>query len=67
MLLNSIDTENTFLGSVAENYVSQALVTNGITPRYWENDNTQEVEFILQDGMYVIPVEVKKGKKEDDL
>ena len=63
MLLNSIDAENTFLGSVAENYVAQALSANGITLRYWKNDNTQEVEFILQDGVNVIPVEVKKGKR----
>ena len=65
MLLNSIETENTFLGSVAENYVGQALAANGITLRYWKNDNTQEVEYIIQDGMNVIPVEVKKGKKVD--
>jgi hypothetical protein len=65
MLLNAIETDNTFLGSVAENYVGQALAANGITLRYWKNDNTQEVEFILQDGMNVIPVEVKKGKKVD--
>ena len=65
MLLNSIETENTFLGSVAENYVGQALAANGITLRNWKNDNTQEVEYILQDGMNVIPVEVKKGKKVD--
>lgn len=65
MLLNSIETENTFLGSVAENYVAQALSANGITLRYWKNNNTQEVEYILQDGMNVIPIEVKKGKKVD--
>lgn len=65
LLLSSIDTENTFLGSVAENYVAQALSANGITLRYWKNDNTQEVEYILQDGLDVIPVEVKKGRKVD--
>ncbi len=65
MLLNSIETDNTFLGSVAENYVAQALSANGITLRYWKNDNTQEVEYILQDGMSVIPLEVKKGRKVD--
>ena len=63
LLLNSINAENTFLGSVAENYVAQALAANGITARYWKNDNTQEVEFILQDDMSVLPVEVKKGRR----
>ena len=65
MLLNSIETENTFLGSVAENYVAQAFSANGITLHYWKNDNTQEVEYVIQDGTNVIPVEVKKGKKVD--
>lgn len=65
MLMNSIETDNTFLGSVAENYVGQALRANGITLRYWKNDNTQEVEYVLQDGANVIPVEVKKGRKVD--
>ena len=63
ILLASIETENTFLGSVAENYVGQALSANGLTLRYWKNDNTQEVEYVLQDGMNIIPVEVKKGRK----
>lgn len=65
LLLNSIETDNTFLGSVAENYVGQALVSNNITLRYWKNNNTQEVEYVLQDGINVIPVEVKKGRKVD--
>ena len=65
MLLNAVEADNTFLGSVAENYVGQALAANGITLRYWKNDNTQEVEYILQAGMNVIPIEVKKGKKVD--
>lgn len=65
ILLNSIETDNTFLGSIAENYVAQALSANEIPLRYWKNENTQEVEFVLQDGANVIPVEVKKGRKVD--
>lgn len=63
LLLSSIESDNTFLGSVAENYVGQALTANGIALRYWKNGNTGEVDFILQNGLEVIPVEVKKGKK----
>ena len=63
MLLSSIESDNTFLGSVAENYVAQALTAIGIALRYWKNGNTGEVDFIIQNGMEVIPVEVKKGKK----
>lgn len=63
LLLSSIESDNTFLGSVAENYVGQALTANGIALRYWKNGNTGEVDFIIQNGLEVIPVEVKKGKK----
>ena len=63
MLLNAVETDNTFLGAVAENYVAQALRANGIDLRYWKNDNTAELEFVIQDGMSVIPVEVMKGTK----
>ena len=63
MLLSSIETDNTFLGSVAENYVGQTLTANRIALRYWKNGNTGEVDYIIQNGMEVIPVEVKKGRK----
>lgn len=63
MLLSSIESDNTFLGSVAENYVGQALTANGVALRYWKNGNTGEVDFVIQNGMEVIPVEVKKGRK----
>ena len=36
MLLNAVETDNTFLGAVAENYVAQALRANGIDLRYWK-------------------------------
>ena len=63
MLLSSVVADNTFLGSVAENYVGQALAANGMALRYWKNGNTGEVDFVIQNSMEVIPVEVKKGKK----
>lgn len=63
MLLSAAETDNTFLGAIVENYVGQALQVNGIDLRYWKNDNTAELEYVIQDGMNVIPVEVKKGNK----
>ncbi|MGM9734862.1 MAG: ATP-binding protein [Candidatus Cryptobacteroides sp.] len=63
MLLNAVEADNTFLGAFAENYVAQSLKANGFELRYWKNDNTAELEFVIQDGMSVIPVEVKKGTK----
>ena len=63
MLLNCIETDNTFLGSVAENYVAQQLQALKHTLYYWKNDNTAELEFVLQHEDSVIPTEVKKGQR----
>jgi predicted AAA+ superfamily ATPase len=61
LLVAENNEANTFMGSVTENYVAQAFATNMIPLFYWKNDNTAEVDFVLQKGMDVIPVEVKRG------
>lgn len=53
-----------FRGALAENYVMQALVANGMETFYWTPGTTSqnEVEFVLQNGLgQVVPVEVKSG------
>lgn len=49
------------IGALTENYVAQALACNGIPLYYWRNDNTAEVDFIVQRGDEIVPIEVKKG------
>lgn len=52
-----------FKGSLAENYALQALecIYEG-QPRYWAEDNPRhEVDFLVQHGTDVIPIEVKSG------
>jgi predicted AAA+ superfamily ATPase len=61
LLVAENNEENTFMGSVTENYVAQAFTANRIPLFYWKNDNTAEVDFVLQKGVDVIPVEVKRG------
>jgi len=60
-ILSPIETNNSFIGSIAENYVAQAFAANQIPLLYWKNDNTAEVDFVIQKGIDVIPVEVKAG------
>lgn len=60
-ILSPLETGNPFVGSIAENYVAQAFTANLIPLLYWKNDNTAEVDFVIQKGMEVIPVEVKSG------
>lgn len=51
-----------YKGALAENYILQSLLANGIKcSRYWASGNKAEVEFIVQHGMDVIPIEVKSG------
>ena len=51
-----------YKGALAENYILQSLLANGIKcSRYWASGNKAEVEFIVQYGMDVIPIEVKSG------
>ncbi len=62
-ILSSIEEDNMFLGMISENFVAQALVCNGFPLFYWKNDNTAELDFVVQIKGKVIPVEVKKGKR----
>ena len=62
-ILSTIEQDNSFLGALAENYVAQQFKANQIPLYYWKNDNTAEVDFVLQLGTDIIPVEVKKGKR----
>ena len=61
LLLAEGSEENTFMGAFVENYVAQAFTANKIPLYYWKNDNTAEVDFVLQQGVNVVPVEVKRG------
>ena len=61
VILSPLGTENTFLGAIAENYIAQAFAANMTPLLYWKNDNTAEIDFVIQSGIDVIPVEVKAG------
>ena len=61
MLLTSIDTNNSFMGAIAENFVAQTFASNSIPLFYWKSNDTAEVDFVIQYDEHVVPVEVKKG------
>ena len=62
ILLSPIAEDNTFMGGLVESYVAQALTANGHSLYYWRNDNRGELDFVLQMGDHVIPLEVKSGR-----
>ena len=58
---NRLFTE--FKGALSENYVLQSLIQQfeGM-PRYWTSDGKAEVDFLLQVGNEIFPVEVKSDQ-----
>ena len=51
-----------FKGGLTENYVNTQLISAGFKPYFWRNDKgTNEVDFIINLGGKLIPVEVKSG------
>lgn len=52
-----------FKGALTENMVLQSLAAHFDTfPRYWSSAGTAEVDFLLQQGMGLYPIEVKSGE-----
>jgi predicted AAA+ superfamily ATPase len=60
IILNNSPLYSEFKGAMNENYVLQSLVGQfEATPRYWTSEGKAEVDFIVQNGLDIIPVEVK--------
>ena len=62
-ILSPIEVDNTFLGAMTENYVAQVFASKGYDLLYWQSDGKAEIDFVLQIEDEVIPIEVKKGKR----
>lgn len=62
-ILSPVMVDIPFVGAIAENYVAQCFAASGIPLLYWKNDNTAEVDFVIQQGVDVVPVEVKAGSR----
>ena len=52
---------NTFIGAVTENYIASEFTASGHDLHYWESDGKAEIDFIIEHGSAVIPVEVKSS------
>jgi len=63
LILSSLDVDNIFLGALAENFVAQEFARKRFDLFYWKSEDTAEIDFVLQFETEIIPVEVKKGKR----
>lgn len=62
-LLHSVAGYTEFKGALAENAVLQSILPIlGDKPFYWTSENQAEIEFVIQWGTEIIPVEVKAGE-----
>jgi predicted AAA+ superfamily ATPase len=62
-ILTTIETDNTFLGAMTENYVAQCFKSKNYRLAYWQSEGKAEVDFVLQIDGKIVPVEVKKGRR----
>ncbi len=52
-----------FKGALTENYILQQIrELYDVEPKYYAPTSTKEIDFVLQDGIDIIPVEVKAGE-----
>ncbi len=62
-LLSSSPLAADMRGALTENYVqSEVMNVTGEVPYFWRSERTAEVDFLVQDGEKIVPIEVKAGK-----
>ena len=60
VILDSSPIYTEFKGAMTENFVLNELVKSSYEqPYYWNSGNQAEVDFVIQDGVNIIPIEVK--------
>lgn len=60
-IINDINISDRTKGMMAESYVAEQLTALGYPLHYWASQNTAEVDFVIQQGEYSVPVEVKSA------
>ena len=52
-----------FKGALAEQFVFQELYAKAVSPYYYSADDSQaEIDFVINSGSHITPIEVKSGK-----
>lgn len=63
VILDASPAYREFKGSMTENYVlCELLGSSDDTAYYWTSGNTAEVDFVIQCGKEIVPIEVKSEK-----
>ena len=51
-----------FKGAFAENFVMTELSAMGFRPYFWRSGNTAEIDFLIEGGGGIVPIEVKSAE-----
>jgi predicted AAA+ superfamily ATPase len=63
-ILEPLGVYKEFKGAMTENYVLTELINlYNETPFFWRSTNTAEVDFIIQQKLDIVPIEVKSERK----
>ncbi|MDO4284122.1 MAG: ATP-binding protein [Eubacteriales bacterium] len=60
-ILYMVEELNDFKGGMTENYVNVQLTIRGYQTYYWESGRGAEIDFVIQRGGQLIPIEVKSA------
>ncbi len=58
----SSDRENTLSGIFFENFIAGEMAAKGLSLFYWKGKASAELEFIVESGNKLYPIDVKKGR-----
>ena len=50
------------MGGILENVFAQLIASNGYSLRYYNKQKIGEVDFVIQKGSEILPIEIKSGK-----
>ncbi len=59
MVIDNFSLERADMGGMYENFIFSELVKKNFSPKYWRTKSKAEVDFILEKGREVVPIEVK--------
>lgn len=60
-IIQNINISDKARGMLAESYVAEELINLGFSLHYWTSGNSAEVDFVIQQEMSSIPLEVKSS------
>ena len=63
-IINTFSIEGSDIGFIKENFIFSELIKNSIAPKYWRTNSGAEVDFVIEKGLNIYPLEVKNNLKK---